>query len=132
MEQMVKNFIFNDFLVSIKDNEEVKVFTNDLTKQKEAKELQGFFIGRYNNRVSICFNSYDEVQQYFSLTREVFSQRFRGLHSEGIRRRLEDTLREDGVVTIYTCNGFLQHGTRRDYAERHNFKIYNVEKIKRL
>lgn len=132
MEQMVKNFIFNDFLVSIKDNEEVKVFTNDLTKQKEAKELQGFFIGRYNNRVSICFNSSDEVQRYFSLTRKVFSQRFRGLHSEGISRRLESTIREHGSVTIYTCNGFLQQGSKREYAERHNFKIYNIEKIRRL
>ena len=40
MGKIVKGFIFNDFLVSVQEDGEVKVFTNNLEKQKEAKKLK--------------------------------------------------------------------------------------------
>ena len=132
MERTIKNFIFNDFLVSVKENDWVKVFTNDLTKQKEAKELEDFFNGKHGNKVSICFNTREEVRKYFSITEKINNERFRVIHNSGISRTLESNIISDGVVTIYTCNGFLQLVTRRAYAERNNFKIYNVEKIRIL
>ena len=134
MGKIVKGFIFNDFLVSVQEDGEVKVFTNNLEKQKEAKQLRLFFNGQLYNEVSICFDSVEKMQKYFSLIQQIYSPSFRKLHNENafVRGTLEQSINRVGNVTIYTCNGFLQHGTGRSYAENHNFKIFDMEKLKEL
>lgn len=128
-------FELNDYLVSVGEDGVVRVFTNNTQDQKDGILVKEYIEGMSGNRLSLLLEEQSTIYALFNILRGL-----RGGNMERVYNfpyRLEtgaiDSIKDNGCVTLFTTNKNLQFDANgRGYADRNNFKVLKVNKVKKL
>ena len=128
---MKKGFKLNEFEVSLQGEGRVRVFTNDVKKQKQARDIQAYFEGKKCNKIALLFDNEEAVNKYYTAMFDMFDSRFRNMNTKNLPPSYVLTsVKKSGCATLFTTNGQAQIDTSgMSYAMRNGFTIIKVKDV---
>lgn len=128
-------FELNSFLVSVSSVGDISVFTNNTLEQKDSKAIKKYLEGESGNNISLLLEEEIVAKELLKVLKEIRRGRIRRVYDfpYTLERGVVDSIRENGCATLFTTNENLQYdGGGRGFADKNNFKIVKIKKVKLL